>query len=146
MRDRTREIAIAIAVSALAVGAMAVDHLVGTESDAGDDPGLEDPAAFLIGTAVSLGLVALLFGAVVRPAARESPDRAAKKAIVWSGLAVPSMALLFLGVPFALAGAGVALGFIGREGSRRRIATAAIVIGGLVIALGAGAYLVALIA
>ena len=60
-------------------------------------------------------------------------------------LAVPLLALLFLGLPFPLAGAGIALGLLGREGTRRRIATAAVAIGALVIALGAGAYVVALI-
>ena len=142
---RSRETAIALAVSAVAVAAMAVDHLIGTESG-DDDSGLADPPAFLIGTGVSLALVAILFGIVVRPAARDASERAARRAIVWSGLAVPAMALLFLGVPFALAGAGIALGLRGREGARRRLANAAVVIGSLVIAVGAGAYLVALVA
>ena len=50
-----------------------------------------------------------------------------------------------LGVPFPLAGAGVALGLRGREGTRPRLATAAVVIGALVISLAAGAYIVALL-
>ena len=146
MRPISRESKIGLAVSALTVGAMAVDHLIGTEDEPGDDAGLADPAAFLISVALSLILAALLFGVVVRRAARdENPDRAAGKAIACALLAVPAMALLFLGLPFPLAGAAIALGLIGREGTRSRIATAAVAVGALVIALGAGAYVVALV-
>jgi hypothetical protein len=141
----SRETGIGVAVSALAVGAMAIDHLIGTESEPDDDPGLADPATFLISVALSLTLAALLFGVVVRRGARDDPDRAARKAIACSLLAVPAIALLFLGLPFPLAGAGIALGLLGREGSRRRLATAAVGISALVIALGAGAYIAALV-
>jgi len=143
----SRETGIGVAVSALAVGAMAIDHLIGTEQEPGDEPGLADPAAFLISVALSLALAALLFGVVVKRAVRDDDaDRAASKAIALSLLALPAMALLFLGLPFPLAGAGVALGLLGREGVRRRIATTAVVIGVLVIAVGAGAYVGALVA
>ena len=146
MRPISRESKIGLGVSALTVGAMAIDHLIGTEDEPGDDPGLADPAAFLISVALSLTLAALLFGVVVRRAARdEDPDRAARKAIACALLAVPAMALLFLGLPFPLAGAAIALGLIGRDGKRSRIATAAVAVGALVIALGAGAYVVALV-
>jgi hypothetical protein len=141
----SRETGIGVAVSALAVGAMAIDHLIGTESEPDDDPGLADPATFLISVALSLTLAALLFGVVVRRGARDDPDRAARKAIACSLLAVPAIALLFLGLPFPLAGAGIALGLLGREGSRKRLATAAVGIGALIIALGAGAYVAALV-
>jgi hypothetical protein len=141
----SRETGIGVAVSALAVGAMAIDHLIGTESEPDDDPGLADPATFLISVALSLTLAALLFGVVVRRGARDDPDRAARKAIACSLLAVPAIALLFLGLPFPLAGAGIALGLLVREGSRKRLATAAVGIGALVIALGAGAYIAALV-
>ena len=141
----SRETGIGVGVSALAVGAMAIDHLIGTEDEPGEDPGLADPAAFLISVALSLILTAVLFGVVVRRAERDDPDRAAGKAIACALLAVPAMALLFLGLPFPLAGAGIALGLLGREGTRRRIATAAVAIGAVVIALGAGAYIAALI-
>ena len=125
---------------------MAIDHLIGTEDEPGDDPGLADPIAFFISVATSLLLAALLFGVVVRRAARDDPDRIATKALAYSLLAVPAMALLFLGVPFPLAGAGIALGLLGREGARSGVATAAIAIGVLVISLGAGAYVAALVA
>jgi hypothetical protein len=141
----SREAAIGVAVSALAVGAMAIDHLIGTESEPDDDPGLADPAAFLIGAALSLALAALLFGVVVRRGARDDPDGAATKAIACSLLAVPAIALLFLGLPFPLAGAGIALGLRGRKGRSKRLATAAVAIGAVVLALCAAAYIAALI-
>lgn len=125
---------------------MAIDHLIGTEEEPGDDSGLADPIAFLIGVAISLLLAALLFGVVVRRAAWDDPGRVATKALAYSLLAVPAMALLFLGVPFPLAGAGIALGLLGRGGTRSGLATAAVAIGVLVIALGTGAYVAALVA
>jgi hypothetical protein len=141
----SRDAAIALAVSGLVVAALAVDHLIGTEEEPGEESGLADPWAFAIGVLVSLALVAALFGVVVRRA-RDNPDSAAKKAIASSALAVPALALLFLGLQLPLAGAGVALGLRGREGRRRRLATAAVALGSLVIALTVGAYAVALIA
>ena len=145
MSPISRETGIGVAVSAITVGAMAIDHLIGTEDEPGDDPGFADPAAFLVSVTLSLTLAAFLFGVVVRRAARDNPDRAARKAIACALLSVPAMALLFLGLPFPLAGSGIALGLIGREGMRRRLATAAVALGALVIALGAGAYIVALV-
>ena len=145
MRRIPREAAIGVAVSAIAVGAMAIDHLIGTEEEPSDDSGLADPAAFLISVALTLALAAFLFSVVVRRAAREDADRAATKALVCSLLAIPAMALLFLGLPFPLAGAGVALGLLGREGMRRGRATAAVAIGVLVIAVAAVAYVAALV-
>jgi hypothetical protein len=55
------------------------------------------------------------------------------------------MPLLFLAVPFPLAGGGIALGLIGREGNRRRLSTASVVIGALVLALGLAAYVAAVV-
>lgn len=142
----SRETAIGVAVSALALGAMAIDHLIGTEDEPGEDAGLADPPAFFISAALSLVLAAFLFGVVVRRASRDDAEAAARKAIICAGLAIPVMALLFLGLPFPLAGAAIALGLLARQGVRRTMATAAIVIGGLVLALATGAYVAALIA
>lgn len=142
----SRGTGIGIAVAIVTVGAMAIDHLIGTEDEPGDDPGVADPAAFLISVALSLALTALLFGVVVGRATRGDPDRAAGKALACSLLSIPAMAVLFLGVPFPLAGAGVALGLLAREGTRRRTATAAVAVGALVAALGVGAYVAALVA
>ena len=133
--------------SALTVGAMAIDHLIGTDDEPGDRPGLADPPAFLIQCGPPLrspSAGASLRRLVVRRAAQADPDSAATRPLC-SLLAVPLLALLFLSLPFPLAGAGIALGLLGREGTRRRIATAAVAIGALQVALGAGAYVVALI-
>jgi hypothetical protein len=48
--------------------------------------------------------------------------------------------VFWLGLPFVLAGGGVALGLLGRDGTRGRAALAAIALGGLVIGLGAVGY------
>ncbi|HSL64666.1 MAG TPA: hypothetical protein VK874_08410 [Gaiellaceae bacterium] len=135
-RGRSREAGIGIAVSVLAVAAMAVDHLLG------DDPGLEDPGAFLLASALSLALAWLLFARVV-PRVRDDPGRATTYALAFSILAALGVfALLWLGLPFVLAGAGVALGLVGRSGNRRAVATAAVVLGAAVLLLGVGYYVV----
>ena len=136
---RGRETTIAVAVAAVSVVTMAIDHLIGTESEP-DESGAAEPIAFVASTALALALTGVLFRFVVRPAHRD-PDAAATKAIVCSVLAVATVPLLFLAVPFPFAGAGIALGLLGRDGERRRLATAAAVIGALVVALGLGAYL-----
>ena len=61
---KSRENVIGAAVTALALVAMVFDHLLG------DDPGLEDPVAFLVSAAFVLFTAGIVFG-VVR-AARES--------------------------------------------------------------------------
>jgi hypothetical protein len=144
MRPRSRDLAVALIVSALVVGEMAVDHLIGTEEEPGEEAGLADPTAFVLSVAVALALLALLFGVVVRRL-RDDPDSAGRYAIVPSLLAIPALALVFLGVPLPLAGAGIALGWRGREGARKRLATAAIAIGALVIALTIAGYIAALV-
>lgn len=139
-----RETAIAVVVSFVVVGTMAVDHLIGTSEP--DDPGLEDPGAFVLSVGLGLVLVALLFGLVVRRAVREEPEESTLKAVAFSLLAVLTLPLLFLAVPFPFAGAGLALGLHARDGRRWLLATAAVVAGGFVLGLGAVAYLAALIA
>ena len=130
----SREAAIAAAVSVVVVGTMAIDHLVGTESEPGES-GLADPPTFLLSVMLALLLVWLLFALVVRRAVREEPEESTLKAVA-----------LFLAVPFAFAGAGLALGLHAREGRRWVLGTAAVVVGGVVIAVGVLAYVVALIA
>lgn len=134
----SRETLIGIGATAVAVAAMAVDHLMG------DDPGLEDPGAFLVAAGLSLGLAAFLFGRVVpRAKAATAPaERAARDGLICSALAiVPGIATLWLGLPFVLAGGGLALGLRARREKPSPRATAAVVVGGLVLVGGAGVYL-----
>lgn len=128
---------IAVGVTVLASVAMAVDHLMG------DDPGLEDPPTFLISSALLLALAAFVFGFVVPRAksAAEPAKRAARDGLICSVLAVvPGIAVLWLGLPFILAGGGLALGLISRREKSSPLAVAAIVIGILVLLLGTIAY------
>jgi hypothetical protein len=141
----SRETWIGVGTLVLAVAAMAVDHLFGTDPDS-DDSFPVDPAAFLISVGVSALLAAFLFGRVVprAKARRSESERTAVQAAVCSGLAVvPGIGLLWLGFPLVLAGGGIALGLLGRRGERRRLATAAVVLGMIVVVFGAGAYAVA---
>jgi hypothetical protein len=145
MRSLPRDAIVALTVSALMVVAMAIDHLVGTDSDPDEESGLADPGAFVLSVALSLALTALLFGVVVRRA-RSDPAAAATRGIACSTLAIPAIGLAFLGLPYPLAAAGIALGLRGREGSRRRLASAAVAIGALVVTAITAGYVVALLA
>jgi hypothetical protein len=119
---------------------MAVDHLLGNETD-DEDAGLVDPEAFAISAGVSVAASALLFGLVVPRARARGPERAATIGLACSVLSLlPGIGFLWLGLPFVLAGAGVALGLGGLRSSRRRRALAAVVVGAIVIALGTGLY------
>ena len=127
----SRETGIGIAAALYAVAAMAYDHLV---------PG--DPGGFLIGTALSVVLAAALFAWLV-PRAKTTAERAANTGLACSALAViPGIALIWLGLPFVLAGSGIALGLVGRGGERSGRAAAAVLIGAGVLVLGAAAYAV----
>jgi hypothetical protein len=138
--SRTR--IVGLVALALAVGAMAIDHLVGT--DRGDDSGLVDPGTFAIAFALSLAAAVILFGWLVPRLIGQGPERAARSGLVCSiASVVPGIAVIWLGVPFLVAGAGIALGLEGRGGARRVEATAAVAIGALVLALGAIGYVVA---
>ena len=126
-------------VGALALAAMAVDHLL--DEDAGFTA---DPPAFAIAAALCVILALLLFGALI-PRVLSRPDAAEQGATVGlalSLLAVATVPVLFLGPPFVLGGGGVALGQIGRTGSRRRLATAAVVLGAAVVIFATVAYAV----
>jgi hypothetical protein len=132
-----REMRIGVVVTTLALGALAVDHLL--EEDGGF---AADPPAFAIAGVLSLLLALLLFGVVVpRVLARpDSADRAATIGLVSSVLAVATIPVLFLGPPFVLGGSGVALGLVGRSSRKHGRATAAVVVGTTVVVLGAVAY------
>jgi Na+-driven multidrug efflux pump len=134
---------IAVAVAVVSVVTMAIDHLIGTESER-DESQRAEPIAFLTTTALALGLTAVLFRFVVARAPSR-PQSVATKAIACSVLAVATVPLLFAAVPFPFAGAGIALGLMGRGGSRRRLSTAAIMVGALVLVLGLGAYVAAVV-
>ena len=134
----SRETSIAVAVGAVSVATMAIDHLIGTEAER-DESQAAEPIVFLATAALALALTFVLFRFVVTPARRDS-DRAGRTAILYSVFAVATVPLLFLAVPFPFAGAAIALGLIGRDGRRSRLASAAVVIGVLVVAVGFGAY------
>jgi hypothetical protein len=118
---------IGVVATAVAIGAMAADHLLG------DDPGLEDPPAFFVAAGLCILVAILLFGLVLP---RTSEERAARRGFISSVLAVVSIPLAFLGFFFVLAAGGIALGRMG-EG---RLATAAVAIGAVVGTLGTVAY------
>ena len=122
---KSRENVIGAAVTALALVAMVFDHLLG------DDPGLEDPVAFLISAAFVLLTAGIVFGVVV-PRAKADPrraERAARDGLIMSVISFFAIALIWLGVTFVVAGGAIALGLLGLDGGRRRWAIAAIVIG-----------------
>jgi len=129
----------------VALGAMAVDHLVGTEREEGET-GLADPTTFAITAALSLATAALLLGWLVPRERRAGQERAARSGFVCSALSVfPGVALLWLGFPFVVAGAGVELGLEGLGGARRGLARATIVLGAAIVGLGAVGYLALLV-
>jgi hypothetical protein len=142
-----RNQALAVGVVSLLVVSltMAIDHLFGNESgDTDDDRFPVDPAMFAISVGLSLVVAAFLFGWLVPRERAAGPERAARSGLLCSVLSVvPGIALVWIGVPFVVAGAGVALGLEGRAGSRRKEATAAVIIGALALTLGTVGYLFA---
>ena len=130
----------------VALGAMAVDHLVGTEHEEGES-GLADPTTFTITAVLSLATAALLLGVLVPRQRRAGPERAARSGFVCSALSVvPGVAVLWLGFPFVVAGAGVELGLEGLRGPRRGLALTPVALGAAVVTLGGAGYLAALVA
>jgi hypothetical protein len=128
----------------VAVGTMAMDHLIGTERS--DDDGLVDPVMFAISVVVSLAVAAVLFGWLVPRERRRGPERAARSGLVCSVASViPGIAFVWVGFPFVVAGAGLALGLEGRRGARHAEAAVAVTLGGLVLLLGSIAYVVAVV-
>jgi hypothetical protein len=127
---------------------MAIDHLFGNEGGGTDDDQFPvDPAMFAISVGLSLVVAAVLFGWLVPRERAAGPERAARSGLVCSVLSVvPGITLVWVGIPFVVAGVGVALGLEGRAGSRRMEATAAVSIGALVLTLGTVSYLLAALA
>jgi hypothetical protein len=125
---RPRELAVGVVTTAAAVVAMWFDHMRGL------DPGYDDPAAFFISVGVVIALAVGLFGFVV-PRVRSDPARAARGGMITSAISVLTLALLWLGVPWVVAGAGIAMGLIGLDGERRRLAAGAIAIGAITLVL-----------
>jgi hypothetical protein len=141
-RRESNLVLVGVVALLVAVGAMAIDHVVGT--DRADDQGLVDPAMFAISVGLSLAVAALRFGWLVPRETSRGPERAARSGLVCSVVSViPGIAFLWVGFPFVVAGAGLALGLEGRGSRRRFESRAAVVIGGLVLVVGAAAYVVA---
>jgi hypothetical protein len=119
-------------VAVLAVALMAWDHLWGNEGGADSFP--VDAATFLLALGLVVAAVLLVFGVTVPRAARHASG-SHKAALIHSGaaflLAVP---LSWLGFPVVVAGGGIALGLQARTGPHSRVATAAVVLGVLVVA------------
>lgn len=132
-RRPSTETAIGIFAGALSVGALVVDHLIHG-----------DVAAFVVTSAIALTVAAALFGQLI-PRTKASANAvvlAAKRGMLCSGLAVLSIPMLFVGLPFVLGSAGVALGLLGRGGDRDRLAVAAITLGALVVLFAVGVFAV----
>lgn len=129
----SRETAIGIGVTTVALVAMAFDHLVGP------DPGLEDPIAFVVSVTLTIACALLLFGVLIPRTKRSaSPaDRAATRGGILAVVSFLSISLIWLGVTFPIAGAAFALGLLGRGAGRRWPAFAAIAIGSIVLVLAA---------
>ena len=127
---------IALAALGVALAAMAVDHLLGTEPDAGES-GLADPATFAVSAVLTLAAAGFLFGWLVPRVLNKGEERVASVGLVCSIVSVvPGIAFLWLGFPYACAGAGVQLGRYGRRGARAGRALAAVVLGTAVLLLG----------
>jgi hypothetical protein len=124
---------------------MAVDHLLGNESES-PDTGLVDPVAFVVSVLLSIGVAVLLFGWVVPRAESRGPERAAVVGVILSVLSfVPGIGFLWLGFHFVIAGAGIALGLVGLSGARRRLAILALALAAAPILAGTSFYVTAVV-
>jgi hypothetical protein len=130
----SRSRVIGLVATGVAIVAMAIDHLL--EDGGGFNA---DPTGFLFASGVSLALAWFLFGRVV-PRAAADEMRAARDALRGAVIVVLSLPTMWLGLPFVLAGACIALGLLGRRGEGRRRAVAAIVIGAVVLLAGLSDY------
>ena len=135
----SRESWIGIGVAALAVAAMAVDHLLD------EDGGLADPPVFAISVVLIVVVTAVVFGKVV-PAVKvgdNGPRRAVSAGFLCAVLAVLAIPLgSWLGLPFPLAAGAFVLGLRGRDSDRRGASTVVAAIGAVIVLLGAVGYAV----
>lgn len=123
---------IAGAVTLLAVGLMAWDHLWGNQRGSHDSFPV-DPATFLVAFALIVVAGLLIFGVTV-PRATRKPGSISRAAIVHSGIALLlALPASWLGFPAILAGGGIVLGIRGLARDHRRLAIVAIGVGLLVI-------------
>lgn len=124
---------IGIGAIAVATVAMLRDHWLAS------DAGIDDPVTFFASVGACAVLAVVLFARVIPGTERQpdATDSAARQAIACSILGLVSVPAIFLGFPVILGAAGIALGLIGREGPRRKLAIAAIVIGTLPVIGGA---------
>jgi len=129
---------VAIAVALVAVGVMAAMFYPYNQEDDGG------PRAVLVSSALMIAVTAALFGPVAARAGAD-PARAARTALVMTGVAVPSVLFFWTGLPLVV---GPATAFLGREAraasvtdGQRRSGTAAIVVGALCWMLGAAGAL-----
>jgi len=97
----------------------------------GTIPGSRTRGPFAVSAAIIIAVAALLFAGVVRRSL--APRRAP---LVVAIAAVLSLALIWLGLPFAVAPAAIALGLRGHG----TVATAAIAVGTVILLLATGAY------
>jgi hypothetical protein len=125
-------VGVAVAVTLLAVGMMAWDHLWGNERGP-DDSFPVDPATFFVSLALVVGTALAVFGLTV-PRATRHPERVHKAALIHSGIAlVLALPASWLGFPAVVAGAGIVLGVQGLGGAHRRLSMVATGVGLLAI-------------
>ena len=106
----------------LAIAAMAVDHLLGS------DPGLEDPPMFLLASVLILALAALVFGRIV-PTAIDAGTETRDGLVLCAVAVVPGIATLWLGLPIVLGGGAIALGLAAQQRHAGRLPLVTVALG-----------------
>jgi hypothetical protein len=125
-------IRIAGAVTLLALGLMAWDHLWGNKRGS-DDSFPVDPATFFVTLALIVVTALAVFGFTV-PRGVRNPGSVHRAALIHSGVAmVLALPASWLGFPVVVAGGGIGLGIQALAGTHRRLGLVAIVVGLLVI-------------
>lgn len=137
----SREAKIGAASLAVALVALATDYFFGGGDfdEVGADA--EDVAGFVVGAIVSAVVAAFLYGWLI-PRSRNAPadgNRPAKVGLATSIVAAVTVLAAWLGLPYVLAPGAVLLGRMGQERAtdegRKRVATAAVVIGAIAFLL-----------